>query len=108
MMKANPLLLMGVLALGGPLVCRAADAQEIFESNCASCHGVDGKAKTPAGKKLRVKDLAESKLPDAEIERQIASGTQDAKGNARMPAFKEKLSPDEIAALVVFVKTLRR
>ena len=60
------------------------------------------------GKKLRVKDLAESKLADADIEKQIVNGTQDAKGNARMPEFKTKLSPGEIAALVAYVKTLRR
>jgi mono/diheme cytochrome c family protein len=86
----------------------AVDAQEIYGANCASCHGIDGKARTPAGKKVRAKDLTESKLADGDIEKQIVSGTQDAKGNARMPSFKGKLSPEEITALVAFVKTLRR
>jgi cbb3-type cytochrome c oxidase subunit III len=86
----------------------AANSQEVFEANCASCHGADGKGRTPAGKKLRVKDLAVSQLASSDIEKQIVNGTQDAKGNARMPEFKTKLSPDEIAALVAYVKTLRR
>ena len=108
MTKAHFLLLIGLAALGIPAPTYAANGPEAFETNCASCHGLDGKAKTPAGKKLKVKDLAQSKIADAEIEKQIVNGTQDAKGNQRMPEFKSKLSPEEIAALVEYVKTLRR
>jgi len=68
----------------------------------------DGKARTPAGKKLGAKDLSESKLADADIEKQILTGTKDQKGNERMPSFKAKLAPDEVAAVVAFVKTFRR
>ena len=107
-MKAKLFLLVGSVALSSPTITCAANGQEIFGEHCASCHGVDGKAKTPAGKKLRVKDLTGSKLPDPDIEKQIVNGTLDAKGNARMPEFKTKLSPEEIAALVAYVKTLRR
>src|SRR6478736_3314424 len=105
-MKANLFLLIGLAALGGPATMSAANGHDIFGEHCASCHGVDGKARTPAGKKFRVKDLTVSKLADTDIEKQIVSGTQDAKGNARMPEFKTKLSPEEIAALVAYVKTL--
>lgn len=107
-MKAKPFLLVGLAAIIGPTTTWAATGQDVFEMHCASCHGVDGKAKTPAGKKLRVKDLTQSAAADADIERQIANGTQDAKGNQRMPEFKSKLSPEEIAALVEYVKKLRR
>jgi cytochrome c6 len=101
-------LLAGVLVLVSPATGSVVDVETVYGANCASCHGADGKGRTPAGKKLRVKDLAASTLPDAEMEKQITAGTQDAKGNQRMPAFKDKLSAEEIAALVAFVKTLRR
>ena len=106
-MNAKLFLLAGLAALSSPATTWAANGQDVFTEHCASCHGVDGKARTPAGKKFRVKDLTESKLAESDIEKQIVSGTQDAKGNARMPAFKGKLSPEEIAALVAYVKTLR-
>jgi mono/diheme cytochrome c family protein len=96
-----------VLALGGNLAL-AADGSELFTTHCAPCHGADGKARTPAGKKLGAKDLSESKLADADIEKQILTGTKDPKGNERMPPFKAKLAPDEVAAVVAFVKTFRR
>lgn len=106
-MNFKLLFLAGLIALSLPSTTFAAGGQEVFAANCASCHGLDGKAKTPAGKKLKVKDLTQSTASDADIEKQIVNGTQDAKGNQRMPEFKSKLSPEEIAALVEYVKTLR-
>ncbi|MCX6955798.1 MAG: c-type cytochrome, partial [Verrucomicrobia bacterium] len=77
-------------------------------AHCAACHGADGRARTPAGKKLGAKDLSESKFTDAEIETRILHGVKDKKGAERMPAFKERLRAEEVAALVAFVKTFRR
>lgn len=95
------------LALGATSLS-AADGRETFEQHCIACHGADGRARTPAGKKLGAKDLGESRLPDAEIEKQILDGVRDAKASHRMPPFREKLSRDEVAALVVYVKTFRK
>jgi mono/diheme cytochrome c family protein len=86
----------------------AAEAESIYLENCASCHGPDGKARTPAGKKNGAKDLTVSKLLDADIARQILDGTKDTKGNARMPAFKEKLAPADVASLTDYLKKLRK
>lgn len=85
----------------------AADGRQLFGTHCASCHGMDGKARTPAGKALGAKDLCASKLTDAEIEKQITNGVQDASGKQRMPAFKSRLTAEEITALVAHVKTFR-
>ncbi|MSU23630.1 MAG: c-type cytochrome [Opitutus sp.] len=97
------LLLLGSL----PPAAFGADGAELFLTHCAPGHGVDGKARTPAGKKLGAKDLSERKLADAEIQRQILTGMKDAKGAERMPSFKAKLTSDEVAATAAFVKTFR-
>ena len=89
------------------VVASAADGQKLYITNCASCHGTDGKGRTPAGKKLGARDLTQSKLTDAEIEKQIVVGTSDAKGNSRMPSFKTVLQPEDITPLVAYVNTLR-
>jgi cytochrome c551/c552 len=96
------------LALAGCALVRAADGDAIFSNHCASCHGPDGKGRTPAGKKIGAKDLSESRVSDDAIAHQIAEGVKDKKGAERMPSFKSKLTPDEIAALVSFVKAFRR
>jgi len=93
----------------GAMAARADPAgAALYEKNCLPCHGPDGRARTPAARKLRAKDLTESRLPDADIARQIASGKKDAAGKERMPAFRPDLADAEIAALVGFVKSLRK
>ncbi|MBI2947117.1 MAG: cytochrome c [Verrucomicrobia bacterium] len=101
------------IALAGSLTLgHAAISQDevayLFNKECASCHGKDGKARTPVGRKLGAKDLKESKVSDAEIEKQILEGKKAKDGGYTMPAFKEKLDPDEIKALIAFIKKFRQ
>jgi cytochrome c6 len=86
---------------------RAEDGATLFAERCAACHGQDGHAKTPAGRKVGAKDLAQSVLSDPAIEHQIAEGAKDSAGRAKMPPFKDQLSPDDIKALVSYVKSFR-
>jgi mono/diheme cytochrome c family protein len=72
------------------------------------CHGKDGKAGTPAGRKIGAKDLSLSKLTDAEIEHQVREGAHNTHGAPTMPPFKEKLSAEEIQALLPVVKGFRK
>ncbi|MEO8427477.1 MAG: cytochrome c [Verrucomicrobiota bacterium] len=97
----------GIGIVGGSPVC-AAGAEEIFGKHCASCHGKDGKARTPIARQLGVKDLTQSKTSDGEIEKQVTEGKKDDRGNQKMPPFKDKLSPDEIKSLIQFVKGFRK
>lgn len=85
----------------------AEQPAELFLKACASCHGKDGRARTPIGRKLKVKDLTQSKLGDADIAAQIREGRRGDDGLTRMPSFKESLQPDQIEALVRHVKSLR-
>lgn len=106
-MRLCGLALAAVLALpvGGGV--GAEQPAELFIKACASCHGKDGKAKTPIGRKLKVKDLTQSKLGDVEIAEQIREGRKGDDGLTRMPSFKESFQPDQIEALVRHVKSLR-
>lgn len=85
----------------------AATGPELFVKNCAQCHGKDGKARTPAARKLGVKDLSLSKATDAEIEQQLIKGKKDDRGRQKMPAFEKKLSSEEIKSLIPVVKRFR-
>ena len=85
-----------------------AGGQDSFLKNCASCHGKDGKGKTPIGRKLGAKDLAASKTTRAEIEKQISEGMRDQGGVVKMPGFAGKLSADEIRELTDYTMSLRK
>ena len=59
-----------------------------FVANCAMCHGLDGK------KKYRdAADLSSSSLSSSLISQLVKEGSK-----SKMPAFKDKLSADEISA----------
>ena len=102
----NQILAILVITAGG--LVEAEEQPSLFSQNCAPCHGKDGKARTPMAKKLGVKDLTQSKIPDAEIERQIRDGRKDPQGKQLMPAFEEKLSTNQIKELISTVKAFRK
>lgn len=85
-----------------------ADGRAIFMEVCARCHGPRG-TPTPADvARLGVKDLADPKLQDQlsddRIRRQILRGSD----NQNMPAFEGALTDDQIAAVIRYVRSLRR
>ena len=89
-------------------VILAGDATDLFSKECASCHGKDGKAQTPVGRKLGAKDLSLSRITDGEIEKQISEGKKAANGPQAMPPFKSKLTPEQTKDLVAYVKLFRK
>lgn len=99
--------MLAVAGLGEAGSASGASGKELFLKNCAPCHGPDGSARSPAARKLGVRDLRPSTLSDEKIAQQIRNGVQDAGGKAKMPAFEDKFSADEIEALVRVVKALR-
>ena len=81
---------------------QAVTTKDIYFRNCARCHGVDGKGETDLGRKYDVPDLVSDArgISSSRIKRAIANGKQD------MPAFGEKLTRKQIAALTAYVKKL--
>jgi cytochrome c553 len=97
-----------VLALS---LSSAAYAEEsvadIWKAKCKSCHGEDGKAKTKIGEKEKIADLTDAgwqkRHSDEKIKDYIANGS---KKNPKMKAFKDKLTPEQIDALVKHVRSM--
>ena len=78
---------------------------DLFKGKCVACHGPDGKGETTMGKKLGLKDLGSADVQgksDADLKGTISGGKD------KMPAYKDKLSDDQINSLVKFIRTLKR
>lgn len=73
------------------------EGQTLYEHHCARCHGADG-----ARGMFGARNLQKSQIPDTAIVLQIRNGKRI------MPAFKKKLSPDQINELAAYIKTLRK
>jgi mono/diheme cytochrome c family protein len=92
-----------------PLAASAAvDVGPIWQKKCASCHGKDGTADTEMGRKQKIKDMTkpewQAKQKDSELKDAIENGVKDTK----MKPFKDKLKPEEIDALVTYVRGLKK
>lgn len=93
------------LASFAALPTRGDDAAATFKAKCAGCHAADGSGDSPAGKAMKTPDLRSEevqKMTDA----QLIDATTNGKG--KMPAYKGKLTDDQIKDLVAFVRTLAK
>jgi mono/diheme cytochrome c family protein len=77
--------------------------ETLFKAKCVMCHGSDGKAEVPMGKKLNVPSLVSS-----DVQKQSDAQLMDAvtKGKNKMPAYDGKLTKEQIAQLVAYVREL--
>jgi mono/diheme cytochrome c family protein len=80
-----------------------ASARINFQKHCAVCHGerADGGLKEVEGKKFKVPTLREGHALKHTDEKFIV---QISEGDDEMPAFKDKLSADEIKELVPLIR----
>ena len=84
----------------------AADAgADVYKAKCASCHGPDGKGDTAVGKNLKLKDLASA---DVQKESDADMTTLIEKGKKPMPGYEGKLTKDEIADVVKYIRALKK
>ena len=97
-----------VLALVGAVVAPALAAgpngQELYEKKCAMCHGKDGVAKATGKGSGNFNDPAWQEKNTAEA---IVTATTDGIKDTKMPAYKDKLTADEIKAIAEYIKTLK-
>jgi mono/diheme cytochrome c family protein len=107
--KAIILSLVIILA-GGLCSASAAEVKEIWQKDCAKCHGPDGKGDTKMGKKLEIKDLTDAKvqasLKDEEMFKAIKEGVKDGE-KTKMKAA-EGVNDEDIKALVAYVRKFKK
>jgi mono/diheme cytochrome c family protein len=91
------------------MLCAPAKADEksaaLYRQKCTACHGVDGKGETATGKAMKVGSFADpevAKMSDDELAGAIE------KGKGKMPAYGKSLKPDEIKAMVAYVRGLAK
>lgn len=76
--------------------------RDLYQKNCARCHGADGKSDSELGRLYDSPDLTgrnTKRMSQKQMTRLISNG----KGG--MPAFKKKLSSKEITSLVNYVRS---
>jgi cytochrome c len=82
---------------------QTAYGKDLFRQHCASCHFAETSAKKigPGLKGMYARPFADGKkVTDAGLSRWIEAGGKD------MPGFKETITPEQVRALISYIKTL--
>ena len=90
-------------APGASVIEERAAGKELFRQHCASCHFADSAAQKigPGLKGLYARAFSNGKkVTDLGLAKWIEAGGKD------MPGFKETVKPDEVRALISYIKTL--
>jgi mono/diheme cytochrome c family protein len=99
--------------LAGPLNPLIADAtalaagRQLYQSNCAACHGAAGKGDGPLAAGLRPSpgDFSEHMAAGKHTDGQIYTWVRDGVPNSAMPAWGERLSEEQLWQVVSYVRT---
>lgn len=84
----------------------AVDANAIYTAKCQKCHGADGKG-VPKYKKSGQKSFTDAQWQKSQTDAQIAAVINKGQGDF-MPAYKGKLTPDEVKALVAKIRSFKK
>lgn len=85
----------------GPI--QRADVARIYNDNCAACHGVEGSGKQIRAGMPTIPDLTSLAWQMSQTDLEIAHRIQDGI-EPLMPAYRDKLSQQQILALTVYVR----
>ncbi len=92
---------LGLLAFCARSTRAQSGGETLFKAKCAMCHGPDGKGEVPMGKKLNARNLGSTEVQsqsDAQLTEVLT------KGKNKMPAYDGKLSKEQIAQLVAYIR----
>ncbi|HEX6190278.1 MAG TPA: cytochrome c [Pyrinomonadaceae bacterium] len=103
---AAGLSLFTVLGAGNTNEAAAADAGTIYNRQCRSCHGRDGRGRTRRGRQTHARDMTDASWQDDVTDERLFNSISNGRG--KMPAFRKKISENDIDALVAYVRRLRR
>ncbi|HEX3436475.1 MAG TPA: cytochrome c [Pseudacidobacterium sp.] len=93
------------LLTAGTMSFAQETAADIYKAKCQMCHAADGSGDTPTGKAMKVRSFS---LPEVVkmSDEELFNITKNGKG--KMPAYANKLTDDQIKALVAHIRTLQK
>jgi len=103
-LRAAPFLGAWMLVSSCSIPTRAQDGAALYRSQCLACHGAAGEGRT-AIKGTNLLTDAAKKRSDAELALAIAQGGENK--NATHAYEKKGVTPDQVQALVKYVRELQ-
>jgi len=106
--KANQTAATPVPATSAAPVDEAALGKELYAKNCAICHKDTGKGGkvTIEGKSINPDDITTDKMK-AKADEKFVGYINEGFPEDGMPAFKDKLTADQVKAIIKHIRTLQ-
>jgi mono/diheme cytochrome c family protein len=116
----NHVRLLASIAAGSVLLSATAMAQadpkkveRAWKAKCSSCHGAAGKGDTEKGQQMKIADMTTADFQakkDDELKNAILNGVKKEKGGVKqeMDAFKGDLTPEQVDALIAYIRTFKK
>jgi mono/diheme cytochrome c family protein len=88
--------------------------KRLFEAKCATCHGDDGRGKTELGVEMGIADMTKAAYwKDLTLEvarKEVLDGIKrTVKGKEQeMKPFRDRLTPEQVDALVIYGASLKK
>lgn len=92
-----------LLAASLTSIAAGDSTSDLYKTKCQGCHGADGHA-SAIGRKLGAKDFQDpdvAKMSEADLTKITTDGKN------KMPAYKGKLTDDQIKALAKYIKEMK-
>ena len=111
-MKVTRVVVCGLVAMvaltAGAAAQQPTDAAALYARQCASCHGAAGTPNPAMARSLgAIPDFADARGVAAQPDSVLQAAITGGKGRT-MPAYRSRLTADQIRALVTYVKSLSR
>ena len=82
------------------------DGASLYGSKCSACHGKNG-AGLPNWRSKGQPDLTNSEWQESHTDTEIADTIKNGKGKL-MPPFKNKMSDEDVSAIVSWIRMLKK
>jgi len=103
------------LLVGGTALAQTdpKKVERAWKAKCSSCHGATGKADTEKGQQMKIVDMTSAEFQarkDDELRKAILDGVKKEKGGVKqeMDAFKGDLTPEQVDALIAYIRTFKK
>lgn len=101
--------MLAIAALTSPLASQQpTEPAAVYARQCASCHGATGAPNPAMVRSLgAMPDFSDARVMAAFPDSVLIAVVTAGKGRS-MPAYRTRLTPDQVRALVAYVRTLSR
>ncbi len=82
--------------------------QELWKHRCANCHGAGGEGPGHKRENIHIPDFRAAEWQKKRDDKFIAETIREGIRERHMPAFKNKLTPEQIDGLVALIRTFKR